>query len=259
VTLAPTKSCTLAVAFLPKSAAALAASLTLTDNTSSSPQQVALSGTGIVGLTIKKSSLVFGDVKFGAEQERTFDVVNHQTQSVTLSENFSGPNAGDFSVTGGTCGTTLGARSKCSVVVSFSPGALGTESATLSIADSPDPLSPYTVALTTGPTIPATVAPDKLEYGKLTAKTSPKTKDVTITNNSGFPLSVSESFSGANANDFAVTGGTCGSTAPANSSCTIAVTFTPTGGGSQKHASMAVSIGNDPTSPHDITLTGTGP
>jgi hypothetical protein len=259
VTLAPTKSCTLAVAFSPNSVGPQAATLTLTDNTSSSPQQVALSGTGIAGLTIKQSSLMFGDVKFGAKQERTVRVVNHQSQKVTLSESFSGPNAADFSVTGGSCTTTLGAQKDCSIIVTFRPGALGTESATLTVADSPDPLSPYTVALSTGPTIPATIAPDKLEYGKLTARTSPKTKDVTITNNSGFPLSVSESFSGANANDFAVTGGTCGSTAPANSSCTIAVTFTPTGGGSQKKATMAVSIGNDPTSPHNITLTGTGP
>jgi hypothetical protein len=37
------------------------------------------------------------------------------------------------------------------------------------------------------------------------------------------------------------------------------VTFTPTGGGSSESASVAVSIGNDPTSPHNITLTGTGP
>lgn len=257
MTLAPTKSCALAVAFSPNSVGPQAATLTLTDNTSSSPQQVALSGTGIAGLTIKQSSLMFGDVKFGAKQERTVRVVNHQSQKVTLSESFSGPNAADFSVTGGSCTTTLGAQKDCSIIVTFRPGALGTESATLTVADSPDPLSPYTVALTTGPTIPATIAPDKLAFG--TAKTSPKTKDVTITNNSGFPLSVSESFSGANANDFAVTGGTCGSTAPANSSCTIAVTFTPTGGGSQKKATMAVSIGNDPTSPHNITLTGTGP
>lgn len=257
MTLAPTKSCTLAVAFSPNSVGPQAATLTLTDNTSSSPQQVALSGTGIAGLTIKQSSLMFGDVKFGAKQERTVRVVNHQSQKVTLSESFSGPNAADFSVTGGSCTTTLGAQKDCSIIVTFRPGALGTESATLTVADSPDPLSPYTVALTTGPTIPATIAPDKLAFG--TAKTSPKTKDVTITNNSGFPLTVSESFSGANANDFAVTGGTCGSTAPANSSCTIAVTFTPTGGGSSKKASMAVSIGNDPTSPHNIALTGSGP
>jgi hypothetical protein len=44
-----------------------------------------------------------------------------------------------------------------------------------------------------------------------------------------------------------------------NSSCTIAVKFTPTGGGSAESASMAVSVTNGPTSPHSISLTGTGP
>jgi hypothetical protein len=37
------------------------------------------------------------------------------------------------------------------------------------------------------------------------------------------------------------------------------VMFTPTGGGSAESASMAVAVANDPTSPHSISLTGTGP
>ena len=73
-------------------------------------------------------------------------------------------------------------------------------------------------------------------------------------------LSLGESFSGANAGDFAVTGGTCGAVASPNSGCTIAVTFTPTaGGGAAEGASMAVNVSSDPTSPHNISLTGTGP
>jgi len=259
VTLAHGESCTIAVSFAPGAAGPHSASLTLTDNTTTSPQHVGLNGNGLVGLTLTKNSLVFGDVHFGLTGVRAFAVVNHQTQPVALSESFSGANFADFSITGGTCTGTLAAEKACSIVVTFRPGALGTESATLTVADSPDPLSPYTVALSTGPTIPARVTPVTLAYGKLTSKTPTKTKNVTLTNLSGFPLSVGESFSGANPIDFAVTGGTCGSTAPANSSCTIAVTFTPTGGGSPESASMAVIIGNDPTSPHNIALTGTGP
>src|SRR5208337_3879366 len=125
------------------------------------------------------------------------------------------------------------------------PGALGTESATLTVADSPDPRSPYAVALSTGPTIPATVTPITLAYGTLTSKIKSKTENVTVTNLSKFLLPLSESFSGANAGDFAVTGGTCTDTAAAKSSCTIAVTFTPTGGGSAESASMAVTVGSD--------------
>jgi hypothetical protein len=184
-------------------------------------------------------------------------VTNRQTRTVTLSESFSGPNAADFSVSGGTCTTTLGSGKSCSLTVTFKPGALGTESATLSISDSPDPLSPYVVALSTGPTIPATVAPASIAYGTLT-KTS-KTLNATVTNLSGFSLPLSESFSGANASDFAVAGGSCGSTAAAHASCTIAVKFTPTGAGSAESAIMSIRLANDPTSPHNISLAGSGP
>jgi hypothetical protein len=259
ITVAPATSCTLGVSFTPSALGAHPATLTLSDNATTSPQNVALTGTGVVDLTTSKSSLVFGDVKFGAKGTQSFSVSNHQTQQVSLSENLSGANASDFSMSG-TCTDTLAAKTACTITVSFSPSALGTESATLTVTDSPDPLGPYTVAITTGPTIPATVAPTTLAYGTLTARTPTKTKDVTVTNLSGLSLPISEGVSGANASDFTVSNsGTCTATASPNSSCTIAVTFTPTAGGAPESASLAVTIGNDPTSPHNISMTGTGP
>ena len=218
-----------------------------------------LSGTGIAGLTLSKTSLVFKSVKFGLKGVAEFAVTNHQTQLVNLSESITGTNAGDFHVTGGTCTASLAARAGCSIIVTFTPGALNTESGMLSVSDSPDPSSPYPVALSTEATIPATVGPISLAYGTLTSKIPTKTKSVTVTNLSGFPLSLTEMISGANATDFKITGGTCAATASPNSACTIAATFTPTGGGSPESASMSVTIGNDPTSPHSISLTGTGP
>ncbi len=259
VTVAPQTSCTLGVAFTPNAVGAHGATLTVNDNTASSPQHVTLSGTGIVDLTTSQTSLVFASVKFGVKSAKSFSVTNHQTQPVTLSESFSGTNAADFSITGGTCTTTLAAQTACTIIVTFTPGALGTESATLSVSDSPDPLSPYTVALSTGATIPATVTPTALAYGILTSKITSKTKNVTVTNLSKFSLPISESFGGTNQSDFTVTGGTCSSTATPNSSCTIAVRFTPTGGGSAESASMAVTVGSDPSSPYNISLSGTGP
>ncbi len=256
ITVAPKTICTLGVAFTPTALGAHGTTLMIFDNATTSPQDSTLSGVGVAGLTLSKSSLVFGSEKFGLKPALSFSVTNHQTRTVSLSESFSGTNAVDFAVTGGTCTTTLGAGKACSIIVTFKPGALGTESATLSISDSPDPLSPYIVALSTGPTIPATVAPTSIAYGTL--KTTSKTLNVTVTNLSGFSLPLSESLSGANASDFTVAGGTCGAMSVANSSCTIAVKFTPTGGGSAESASMAVNVTNDPTSPHNISLTGTG-
>ena len=150
---------------------------------------------------------MFGDVKFGAKGTEAFSVTNHQSQPVALSESFIGSNPSDFSVSGGTCGTILDALKACSLIVTFSPNALGTESATLSVAGSPDPLSPYTVTITTGPTIPATVLPATLAYGTLTTRVPSKTLTAIVTNLSGFPLPLSESIGGANPTDFAMTGG----------------------------------------------------
>ena len=231
----------------------------LHDNATTSPQRVTLSGTGVAGLARSKSSLVFGSVKFGSQGIASFSVTNLQTRTVMLSESFNGANAADFSITGGTCSSTLSAKTACSISVTFRPGVLGTESATLKLSDSPDPLSPYTVALSTAQTIPATVAPTSLAYGTLTTKVPTKTKSVTVTNLSRFSLPLSEAISGPNAGDFTVTGGTCGATASPNSACTIAVKFTPTVGPTPESASMAVTVGSDPTSPHNISLTGTGP
>lgn len=112
------------------------------------------------------------------------------------------------------------------------------------------------MTLTTGPTIPTTVTPASIAFGKL--KTTSKTLNVTVANLSGFSLPLSESFSGANAGDFDVAGGTCGAIAAAKSSCTIAVKFTPTGDGSAESASIALTVASDPASPHNITLSGTG-
>jgi hypothetical protein len=209
VTLAAKTSCTLGVGFTPAAVGAHSATLTLTDNGGAGSQNVSLSGTGIAGLTTTKSSLVYGNVKFGLTGVNVFSAINHQTQPVSLSESFSGTNAADFSITGGTCTSTLAANTACTITVTFTPGALGTESATLSVADSPDQLSPYTVALSTGPTIPATITPVTLAYGTLTSKVTSKTLNATVTNLSGYSLPLSESISGANAGDFAVTGGTC--------------------------------------------------
>ena len=260
VTVGPKSSCAFGIAFSPSSVGAHGASLSVSDNTSTSPQLVTLSGTGIAGLSTSKTSLVYGSVRFGLKGVASFSVTNHQTQPVSLNESFRGPNATDFSITGGTCTSTLAASSSCTLTVAFKPGVLGTESATLTISDSPDPLSPYMVALSTGPTIPDTVLPATVLYGSVyVAPSKPaKTKNITVTDLSPFALTTSiGSIGGANAADFAVTGGTCSGTLAGNSSCTYAVTFKPSAK-IVETANVAVSVSNDPTSPHNVNLTGTG-
>ena len=256
ITVAPKTNCTIGVAFTPNAVGAHNATLTLADNAATSPQHVSLTGAGIAGLSTTSTSLTFGSVKFGTKGVKSFSAINHQTRPVTLSESFSGTNAGDFSKTGGTCTSSLGAGKSCSIVVSFAPGVLGTESATLFVADSPDPLSPYPVALSTGPTIPETLAPLTLAYGTV-SRSSSKTLKTTIANKSPFTISIGSALSGANAPDFTITGGTCGATLGGNSSCTIGVKFKPTTAAGES-ATLTVTVPQDPTSPHDVSLKGTG-
>lgn len=259
VKVAPRKSCSLGVAFTPASLGVHSATLAISDNSMTSPQKVALSGTGIGGLSTSSTTSVFGSVKFGSSAANNVTVTNNQSRPVTLSESFSETNAADFSITGSTCPVApamLAAQASCTLAVTFKPGALGTESATLSVSDSPDSLGPYDVALATGATIPVSVAPTSLLYGTV-PRTSSKTLTATVTNMSPMTLSIDSAVTGLNAGVFKITGGTCGSTLAGNSSCTVAVTFQPAKSVTET-ATLAGTVGSDPTSPHKVTLKGKG-
>ena len=185
-------------------------------------------------------------------------MVNHQTTSVTLSESFSGSNAADFSVVGGTCGSTLAAKTSCTVLVGFSPGALGSESASLSVTASPDAESPHVISLSTGDTIPATVTPAVLliPCPEVFEGAASRSKYVTVTNKSPFTLPVSTAITPAGY-CYQVAGGTCGTAVAGNASCTIEVWYTSFGDCEfAEFPTLAVTVSNDPTSPHNVTVVG---
>ena len=124
----------------------------------------------------------------------------------------------------------------------------------MTVTDSPDPLGPHTVALSTGPTIPATVTPTTQAFGNVAQSATKTLSTLKVTNLSPFTLTVSQGITGTNAADFGVAaGGTCAG----NTVCVIPVTFTPSAETAES-ATLTVSIDQDPTSPHTIALSGTG-
>jgi hypothetical protein len=254
VTLAHGTNCTLGIRFAPTAIGAHNASLMLTDNAATSPQTVALTGAGIDGLVLTSDHLTYGSVRFGLTGVGAFAVINYQTQPVTLSESFSGANPSDFSITGGSCTNTLAANTACSLTVTFKPGALGTESATMMVTDSPDPLGPYTVALSTGPTIPDSEPITTMAFGNVVQSSTRTFSFLNVTNSSPFPLTLGETISGPNAADFAVTRVL---SCAGNTACAIPVSFTASGETSES-ATMNIIVSNDPASPHVVALAGTG-
>jgi hypothetical protein len=94
------------------------------------------------------ASLSFGSETVDHETPaQKVSVTNNQTSSVTLSKSIGGADAADFTIVSTTCGTSVAANTSCTISVAFKPVATGTRTAVLTVSDSPDSTSPYTVKL----------------------------------------------------------------------------------------------------------------
>ncbi len=188
-------------------------------------------------------------------------LTNSGNATLTFSGNIAttGTNASDFGITSNTCGTTLAAGSSCGFNVTFTPSAIGTRSAAVSIADNAAD-SPQQILLTgTGVGTPAVT----LSATSLTMPDTPLNMDcpprvLTITNSGNGPLSISNIQTSDSA-VFAISGDTCPvgtGTLAAGDNCQVSVTFHPTVEGTATGSLTITS--NAPVSPPPVSLTGTG-
>jgi len=133
-TLAAGKSCTIEVTFTPTKVGARTGTLTITDNSPSSPQTVALSGTGTVQAKLTPTSATFTAEKVGTSSPaKVFTLTNEQAVALT---GIAISTTGDFKVSTKTCTASLAAKSHCTISVVFTPTATGTRTGTLQVADS---------------------------------------------------------------------------------------------------------------------------
>lgn len=257
-------SCTISATFKPTSTGARSASISIADNASGAPHTVGLSGTGTApAVSLSPTSLTFsGQMVNTSSSARSVTLTNSGTGPLTVTSiSVTGTNASDFSQTN-TCpsgSSTLAAGSTCSISVTFKPGATGSRSASISIADNAGG-SPQTVPLSGTGTAPAvSLSPTSLTFLSQSVGTSSPTQSVTVTNTGTAPLTITAiGFSGTNTGDFSQTN-TCPlspSTLAVNGTCTVTVTFKPTLSGTRT-ASLAVTD-NAVNSPQTVPLTGTG-
>ena len=131
------KSCTISVQFKPTQTGARTGSLTINDSDVSSPQSVSLSGTG-TGVSLSPATTTFSTEWDGTTSPaKTITLGNLSTSTISLPTPAAilGANAADFSITGGTCASSLAGKSSCTYTVTFTPSQVGAETATLSVND----------------------------------------------------------------------------------------------------------------------------
>jgi hypothetical protein len=150
-----------------------------------------------------------------------------------------------------TCGTSVAAKAKCTISVTFSPKKTGTITANLKITDNASN-SPQSVSLAGTGVTGVSLSPTSVTFPSQNVGTTSAAIVSTLANYQSTTLSItSVTVSG----DFAQTN-TCGTSLLSNSKCTISTTFTPTVAGAR--TGVVTITDNATTSPQTINLTGTG-
>lgn len=255
VSLTPGMTCTVTVTFSPGSAGLETGTLTMTDGTRSSPQAIALAGTGVNGPFLSPSPvrLNFDAIGVGnISSPQTTTLINSGNAALTLTGiTIAGANSADYSQTNN-CGSSLAVGASCSVAVKFAPSAGGSRLASLSISDNATG-SPQEISLVgIGAAPVASLSPTSLTFGPQALGTTSSPQTLILTNTGSAPLDITQI---AASGDFAETNA-CSASLAAGSNCQINVTFTPTLLGTR--AGNITVTDNASGSPQTVAVSGAG-
>jgi Kelch motif protein/HYDIN/CFA65/VesB family protein/centrosomal CEP192-like protein len=251
-------SCTISAVFTPTDRGTRTGQLTILSNAAGNPQSVTLTGSGTSPLAIlSASALNFGDQLVGTSSApQTVTLSNPGDLPLTISS-ISITTSGDFAQTS-TCPlspNTLAVGLTCTIIVTFTPSAIGPSAASVTITDdAPD--TPQVIMLTGNGLAPiVNLFPSALDFATQSVGTTSPKQTVMLSNIGNAPLTITGITA---AGDFAPSS-TC-PLAPAtlapSASCPIDVTFTPTAVGVR---SGAVTIADDAVgNPQTVPLSGRG-
>ncbi len=255
-------SCLLKLSFTPTASGARNASLSITHNASGSPTSITLNGTGTAtpqpAISLDAAMLTFPSQTVGsASAGQTVTVSNSGSATLALSGlTLAGTASGDFT-RAGTCtaSSTLAAGASCSVSFTFTPGAVGARTATLTLASDASNGNAVLSLTGTGAAVATPsvgLAPGSLAFGNQTTGVASTARTATLTNSGSGALSIS----GITATAGFGVSHNCGASLAAGASCTLSVSFTPAATGA---ATGSVSVASNAAgSPHAVSLSGTG-
>ncbi len=136
--LAAGASCVLPIQYAPTAVGSSGGTLTLKTNGGSSPA-LPLTGTALADDAVSPTSIAFGTITHATTKVVNVTVSNVGTlASMTVKTAVSGTGAADFTVlsTGNTCGTGIAPGKTCTLPVQFTPAAVASYTATLTITTS---------------------------------------------------------------------------------------------------------------------------
>jgi hypothetical protein len=198
-------------------------------------------------ISLSPMSLSFGSQPINTTSAAlSVNLPNNSNDTLTLTSISA---SGNFAETND-CGSSLDPGDNCTISVTFTPTATGSQSGTLSVVDS---AGTQTVALYgkgASGAAAAALSPSSLTFSSRTINTTSAAQTVTLTNSGSAALSVT----GISASGSFAETNTCGSSVAAGANCTISVTFTPTATGALSGTlSVVDSVGTQ-----TVALSGTG-
>ena len=132
--LAAKAHCPISVTFTPTALGQRTGTLSVSDSASNSPQTSALTGRGVLPATLIPTGANLGMSAAGTTSlPKRITLTNNQSVELT---SIAISTTGDFAVSATTCTTSLAAKSKCTISVTFAPKAVGTRTGTLIVSNS---------------------------------------------------------------------------------------------------------------------------
>lgn len=266
-TVPASNSCTLQVRYAPTGRGPDSVVLTVASDAATAANTVNLNGTGVapVANISPAAGLAFGDQRVGttsAAQAVTVSNDGDAGQMLTImAPTFSGANSGDFAVTGGTCAPyprNVAAGASCTITITFTPSTTGARTAALQLSTNDPNGAPDTPLSGTGTKPQIGVDPTSILFDDQLGGSVSAGRTLTVRNTGTAPMSLSAAeLTGANPGEFAIAGGDClplPATVPAGGSCSLTVTFGPTGAGGRLATVHLVSDGGTA----DVPIGGTG-
>ncbi len=253
----PPATCTASVVFTPTATGARTGSIVLTDSAAGSPQTVSLSGNGLAvsaSATLSPATLSFSNQPQGeASSPQNVVLTNTGNVPITLSSaTITGANMGDFGQTNCGVPVVITPTRTCTFTVIFTPGGTGSRTATLSITD--DAGTQTTALSGTGTAVNLSLgfAPATMTFqGQATGTTSP-VENLIVGNNGNEPVTISNIVLAGN---YSLTSNPCITTIVPNAICTIQVTFVPTGATGTQNGTITFTD-NAGTGSQVVNLTG---